>query len=195
MIIIGKIKEIRIKDIREATYDANLDTEYREAMAESLMVLGYVSDSPMNLYLGTPKQKKELKEVEERPLDSIQISEIIHLMMYKMRNDFQYGKFKPIALKFLDISEKMRNTNQETKEDNKRNEKLKCNIYNAYGNMLKIMGLSSKILKENNMINESREMIERATKSYSYDEALDIINEYVETIDISEEREDEEEFE
>lgn len=193
MIIIKKI--VRIDDIREATYDANLDTEYREAIAHSLMALGYVSDSPLNLSFGTPKQQKEIREVEERPLDSNQISEIIHLMMYQMRNDFQYGRFKPVALKFLDISEKMRNTNQKDKEDNKVKEKPKCNIHSAFGTMIEIIGLASKTLKENNMVDESREMIERATKSYSYDEALDIINEYVETMDRCKEQEEVEEFE
>lgn len=184
---------VRINDIREATYDAFLDTEYREAIAHSIMALGYVSDSPLNLSFGTPKQQKEIKKVEERPLDSNQISEIIHLMMYEMRDDFQYGKFKPIALKFLDISEKMRNINKENKENNKIKEKPKCNIKGA--TMIEIIGLASKALKENNMIDESREMIERATKSYSYDEVLDIIKEYVETIDRSKEQEEEEEFE
>lgn len=188
-----KIKQVRIDDIREATYDANLDTEYREAMAHSLMALGYVSDSPLNLHLGTAKQKKEIEEVEARPLDSNQISEIIHLMMYEMRDDFQYGKFKPVALKFLDISEKIRKTKIINKEDNKIKEKPKCNIYSALGTMIEIMGLASKTLKENNMADESREMIERATKSYSYDEALDIISEYVEPIEIREEQEEEEE--
>lgn len=192
VIIIEKI--VRIDDIREATHDANLDTEYREAMAHSLMALGYVNDSPLNLSFGTPKQQKEIRKIEERPLDSNQISEIIHLMMYQMRNDFQYGKFKPVALKFLSISENMRSTLQ-NKQDAKRKEKLKCNIYSTFGNMIRIIGLASKTLKKNNMIDESREMIERATKSYSYDEALDIINEYVETIERSEEQEEVEEFE
>ena len=195
MIIIEKIKEVRINDIREATYDANLDTEYREAMANSLMVLEYISDSPLNLNFGTPEQRKEIQEFEEKLLDSNQISEIIHLMMYQMRNDFQYGKFKPVALKFLDISEKVRNINRENREENRTKEKPKCNIHDAFGTMLEIIGLASKTLKENNMMDESREMIERATKSYSYDEAFDIINEYVETYERNEEKESEEEFE
>lgn len=182
---------VTISDIREALYDANLDTEYREAMAHALMTLEYVSDSPLNLSFGTPEQRKEIKKVEERPLNSNQISEIIHLMMYEMRNDFQYGRFKPVALKFLDISEKMRNTNQNSKQQ----EKLKCNIYGTFGDIMEIMGLASKTLKENNMINESREMIEKATMTYSYDEAFEIINEYVETIDRKQEKEEEEEFE
>ena len=92
-----KQQTVRINDIREELYDANLDTEYRESMAHSIMTLGYVSDSPLNLNFGTPEQQKEIEEFEQRKLDSNQISEIIHLMMYEMRNDFQYGKFKPVA--------------------------------------------------------------------------------------------------
>lgn len=187
-------KVVTIKDIQESIYVAYLDTEYREALAHSIMTLGYISDSPLNLHFGTEKQKEEIERVESMSLDSNQISEIIHLMMYEMRNDFQYGRFKPIALKFLNISENMKNIKEQNKEQNK--EKLKCNIHSAYGNMLEIIGLVSKTLKKNNMFYESREMIERATKSYSYDEAFEIINEYVETIDRKEnQKEGEEEFE
>ena len=48
------------------------------------------------------------------------------------------------------------------------------------------------ILGLKNLFNESREMIERATKTYSYDEAFDIINEYVEIVEEKEDEEDEE---
>ena len=54
--------KIKLSDIREATYDAYLDTEYREALAHSLMGLGYVSDSPLNLAMGTQKEKEEIVE-------------------------------------------------------------------------------------------------------------------------------------
>lgn len=187
-----KNKTVKINDIRESLYDANLDTEYREAMAQSIMTLGYVSDSPLNLHFGTEEQQHEIEKFEAMALDSNQISEIIHLMIYQMRNDFQYGQFKPVALKFLDISKKMKNENKNGKEDNKRKVKPKCNIYGAFGTMIEIIGIASKTLKKNNMIDESREMIERVTKSYSYDEAFDIINEYVETIDKKENQEEEE---
>ena len=185
------MQEIKLKDIREATYDANLDTEYREALAHSLMGLGYVSDSPLNLIMGTPKEKEELKKVENKALNSNQISEIIHLMMYEMRNDFQYGRFKPIVLNFLNISEKMRKT-EENKKDNKIKEKPKCNIYNERGVMYDIICEVSKTLKDNNLFDESREMIERTTSSYSYDDAFNIINEYVEIVEEREKEEDEE---
>ena len=49
-----------------------------------------------------------------------------------------------------------------------------------------------KTLKDNKLFNESREMIERATTTYSYDEAFDIINEYVEIVEERENEEDEE---
>ena len=55
--------------------------------------------------------------------------------------------------------------------------------------------MQGKKLKQNKMFEESREMIERATESYSYDEALEIINEYVKTIDKCEKKEEEVEYE
>ncbi len=182
-------KIIRISDIREDLYDANLDTEYREALAHAMIQLEYVSDTPLNLYFGTEKEKKELERVENMPLDSNQISEIIHLMMYEMRNDFQYSRFKPVANKYINISKQMEN--KKDNSINKKNQKPMCNIYGLVV-IPEILGFVSKTLKENNMFDESKEMIERATLSYSYDEAIKIIEEYV---DIVKEREQEEEEE
>lgn len=191
-----RIETVRIKDIRKELYDSYLDTEYREALAHSMMTLGYIRDTPFNLYFGTPEQREKLENIENKPLDSNEISEIIHLMMYEMRDDFQYGKFKPIVTKFLNIAEKMREPVEKNKQKDKKTNRPKCDIHSAYANMINIIKLTSRKLKENNMFQESREMIERATTSYSYDEAFDIINEYVETIDKSKEQEkEEEEFE
>lgn len=64
------IETVTIKDIKQALFDSYLDTEYHEALAHSMMVLGYVNDSPKNLFFGTPKQKEELEEVENRALTS-----------------------------------------------------------------------------------------------------------------------------
>jgi len=184
-------KVIRISDIREDLYDANLDTEYREALAHSLIILGYVSDSPLNLYLGTEKEKKELERVEKMSLNSNQISEIIHLMMYEMRDDFQYGRFKPVANKYINISKQMESKNLKANSVNKEFQKLICNIYGTVV-IPEVLGIASKTLKKNNMFEESKEMIERATLTYSYDEALNIIGEYLEVV---KEREEEEELE
>lgn len=181
----GKQK-ITISDIRESLYDANLDTEYREALAHAMMELGYVSDSPLNLYLGTEKQKKELERVETKRLNNNEISEIIHLMMYEMRNDFQYGRFKPVADYYVNISKDI-----EVDNSKREYEKPICNV-ETYATMYELICSASKTLKQNNMNNESRKMIERATLSYSYDDAFNIIEEYVE---LSKEQENEEEFE
>ena len=65
---------VRLSDIREATYDANLDTEYREALAHSIMGLGYVSDSPLNLRLGTQEERKEIEKVENKALIQLEVA-------------------------------------------------------------------------------------------------------------------------
>lgn len=186
-----KNKKVTISDIRESLYDANLDTEYREALAHAMMGLDYVSDSPLNLYFGNAKQKKEIEEVDSMLLDYNQISELIHLMMYEMRNDFQYGRFKPVADYYIKISKEMEKENIEVDNSNSEYQKPICNV-RIYGNMYELICLASKTLKQNNMHNESREMIERATLSYSYDDAFNIIDEYIE---LSKEQENEEEFE
>lgn len=184
-------KAIRISDIEEDLYDANLDTEYREALANSLMTLGYLSDTPLNLYCGTEKEQKELEKVEKMSLNSNQISEIIHLMMYEMRNDFQYGRFKPVANKYIEISEKKKSEKSKSNTSKNEFQKVKCNVY-GMAFMPEILGEVSKVLKQNNMYDESRSMIEKATLSYSYDESINAIEEYVE---LTKEHEEEEEFE
>ncbi len=189
-----KKNKVTIKGIRQSLYDAYLDTEYREALAHAIMTLGYVKDTPFNMYFGTEKQKEEIERVESMPLDSNQISEIIHLMMYELRNDFQYGRFKPIANEYLNISEKMKKETSKNLNGNVENYKPKVNIYSAYGDMRDIISITSKALKQNNMYEQSREMIERATLSYSYDDAFNIISEYVEMTK-EKEHEEEEEFE
>lgn len=190
------IKKITIKDIGDELYEACLDTEYREALAQSMMTLGYVRKAPFELYFGSDEERKELEEVENKPLTSNEISELIHLMMYEMRNDFQYGEFKPIITKFLNISKEMKKIEQETHGENKRKKKIKCNIYGAYGDMREIIKMTSEKLKKYNRFEESREMIERATESYSYDDAFNIINEYVDTYEKKgRKKEYEEEFE
>lgn len=67
-------------------------------------------------------------------------------------------------------------------------EKPKCALIGQDGNIFNLVGIASKTLKRNGMYEESKEMIERATLSYSYDEAINIIEEYV---DIVKEREEE----
>lgn len=184
----GKQK-VTISDINESLYDANLDTEYREALANAMIELGYVSDTPLNLYMGTEKQRKELERVESKPLSNNEISEIIHLMMYEMRNDFQYGRFKPVADYYINISKEVDNI--KTNKSKNEYEKPICRV-DSFATIYELICSASKTLKQNNMNKESREMIEKATLSYSYEDAFNVIEEYVE---LSKERENEEEFE
>ena len=85
----------------------------------------------------------------------------------------------------------MRGKDLKTNSQHKEIQKVKCNIYGMVF-IPEILGEVSKILKQNNMYNESRTMIEKATLSYSYDESIKAIEEYVE---ITKEREEEEELE
>lgn len=62
--------------------------------------------------------------------------------------------------------------------------------------MYDIIGEASKILKQNNMYDESREMIEKATMTYDYEDAYKVLNEYVELVEEKQKtQEEEEEFE
>ena len=59
-------------------------------------------------------------------------------------------------------------------------EKPRCPIIGANGNIYNILGMASRTLKNNGMKDEAQEMYERVTSSHSYDEALCIITEYIE---------------
>ncbi len=63
--------------------------------------------------------------------------------------------------------------------------KVDAPIINADGNIFNLMGISSKALKENEYDEEAKEMIDRIQKSHSYDEALSIITEYINPVDIN----------
>ncbi len=108
-----KKKNITIDNIQDSLF--GLDTEYRESLAKALMKFKYVSDSPLNLDVGTEEQKNELQRVYTTPLKSEQIIEIIKYMMDEMKDDFQYSKFKPIALKYISIAEEMKKEEQNEK--------------------------------------------------------------------------------
>lgn len=72
-------------------------------------------------------------------------------------------------------------------------EKPKCALIGKDGNIFNLMGIASRTLKRNGMQEQSKEMIEKiTTNAKSYDESIKAIEEYVE---ITKEREEEEEFE
>lgn len=59
-------------------------------------------------------------------------------------------------------------------------EKPKCPLIGADGNILCLLGIASRTLRENGMSDQAREMQSRVTASGSYSEALNILGEYVE---------------
>lgn len=58
--------------------------------------------------------------------------------------------------------------------------KPKCALIGQDGNIFNLVGIASRTLKQNGMKEEAKEMSNRVFTSHSYDEALNIIGEYVE---------------
>ena len=71
-------------------------------------------------------------------------------------------------------------------------EKLKpdCALIGCDSNIFNLMGIASRTLKQNGMADETKEMCSRVTSSGSYCEALNIIGEYVNITDSSEQSDD-----
>ena len=64
--------------------------------------------------------------------------------------------------------------------------KTQSPIVGSNGNIFNLMGIATKSLKEVGMDKEAEEMFERVTKSGSYEEALNILVDYVEPVDVNE---------
>lgn len=71
-------------------------------------------------------------------------------------------------------------------------EKVKpdCELIGQDGNIFNLMGIASHTLKQNVMADEAKEMCSRVTSSGSYCEALNIIGDYVNITDGSEQSDD-----
>lgn len=71
-------------------------------------------------------------------------------------------------------------------------EKVKpdCELIGQDGNIFNLMGIASHTLKQNGMADEAKEMCSRITSSGSYCEALNIIGDYVNITDGSEQSDD-----
>ena len=67
-------------------------------------------------------------------------------------------------------------------------EKVKAPIVGADGNIFNLIGISSRALKREGFYKEADELATRVMESKSYDEALSIIMEYVEPVDVDYER-------
>lgn len=62
-------------------------------------------------------------------------------------------------------------------------EKVKAPIIGADGNVFNLIGICSRALKEKGYREQAKELQERVTSSKSYDEALQVMMEYVEPTD------------
>ncbi len=62
-------------------------------------------------------------------------------------------------------------------------DKPKCALIGKDGNIFNLMGIASRTLRNNGMREEAKEMVIRIEESKSYEEALNIIGEYVEITD------------
>lgn len=71
-------------------------------------------------------------------------------------------------------------------------EKVKpdCELIGQDGNIFNLMGIASHTLKQNGIADEAKEMCSRVTSSGSYCEALNIIGDYVNITDGSEQSDD-----
>lgn len=69
-------------------------------------------------------------------------------------------------------------------------QKPDCELIGQDGNIFNLMGIASHTLKQNGMADEAKEMCSRVTSSGSYCEALNIIGDYVNITDGSEQSDD-----
>lgn len=67
-----------------------------------------------------------------------------------------------------------------------KNIKPKSPIIGADGNIFNLVAIVSKTLKTSGLVNEAQEMSKRVFTSSSYEEALQIITEYIEPVDVNE---------
>jgi len=59
-------------------------------------------------------------------------------------------------------------------------DKPSCKLIGEDGNVFNLLGKVSKVLKENNLYEQEKEMTDRVFNSNSYTEALAIFSDYVE---------------
>lgn len=171
--------KVTIGEIEESLY--SLDSVYLDELAGALRELNYLSDSPLKLQYGTEKQQKELKDFYAKPLDQKDVDKILKYVMDRMKGDYQFGAFKMIASEYI---------SDESNIDKKI--KPKCPLIGEDGNIFHLMGIASRTLKRNGMKEKATEMCNRITSgAKSYDDALMILQDYVE-ITSKEELEEEE---
>lgn len=141
-------KKITINDIVNDL--SELDSEYRESLAECLVKLKYLSDTPLRLTYGDVKKQNELIKVWYMPLKSNQVKEIFDYISKDMKNDFQYGRFKSIASMYRNFIEK--NKRYEERKDMRK-------VYDENEVRDFLISKSKKMLNEIEMYNMDIEIV------------------------------------
>lgn len=54
-----------------------------------------------------------------------------------------------------------------------------CQLIGQNGNIFNLMGIAARTLRENDMADQAKEMLDKVTSSGSYEEALMVIGDYV----------------
>lgn len=104
------ISDVTVEDIEETICE--LDSDYREELADALVKFKYISDTPLELSLGTEKQREELKKMWTRPLKAKEIENIITRIRKRMVGDFQYGRFVRITSYYLQVANELKKTEE-----------------------------------------------------------------------------------
>ena len=171
------MSKVTIEEIGERLN--SLDSIYYEELVGALKDLKNLGKN--TLQYGAKDQRKELIDFYKTPLEQKDVDKIFKYVIDKMKGDYQLGAFKIIASEYV---------SNESNMDKKI--KPKCALIGEDGNIFHLMGMASRTLKRNGMSEEATEMYNRITGgAKSYDEALMILQDYVE-ITSKEELEEEE---
>ena len=171
------MSKVTIEEIGERLN--SLDSIYYEELVGALKELKNLGKN--TLQYGAKDQRKELIDFYKTPLEQKDVDKIFKYVIDKMKGDYQLGAFKIIASEYI---------SGESNIDKK--VKPKCALIGEDGNIFHLMGMASRTLKRNGMSEEATEMCNRITGgAKSYDEALMILQDYVE-ITSKEELEEEE---
>ena len=171
------MSKVTIEEIGERLN--SLDSIYYEELVGALKDLKNLGKN--TLQYGAKEQRKELIDFYKTPLEQKDVDKIFKYVIDKMKGDYQLGAFKIIASEYI---------SDESNIDKK--VKPKCALIGEDGNIFHLMGMASRTLKRNGMSEEATEMCNRITGgAKSYEEALMILQDYVE-ITSKEELEEEE---
>lgn len=170
------MSKVTIEEIGERLN--SLDSIYYEELVEALKDLKNFGKN--TLQYGTKDQRKELIDFYKTPLEQKDVDKIFKHVIDKMKGDYQLGAFKIIASEYV---------SDESNIDKKI--KPKCALIGENGNIFHLMGIASRTLKRNGMKEEATEMCNRITnRANCYDDALMILQDYVEITSKEEMEED-----